>query len=218
MHRSHAQNGAGADGLRGRFHSHLTVAMPDSASLERLRAFCAARKVKLTVIDLADFQERAQRDVMTTCYHRSEAPNALQVVLDEVEALRLALEAEGFEVLRAKLEHESLPTLSQLSEERYRETHIKLALSEAALEAEMSALASMAPDWGFVLSRNPNERRADRVHQFLNLRAYAGSREQADARTQALVEALQARGFEVLEVKRETTVLDTRREHDRWWA
>ncbi|MCB9763696.1 MAG: hypothetical protein H6739_28260 [Alphaproteobacteria bacterium] len=204
--------------LSGRFHSHLTVRIDDPQAVERLRAFCRQRRVKLTVIDLADTAGRAQRDVMTTAYHVGRGPDALRAVLGEVAELSCALEAAGFPVLRAKLEHESLPTLPALDARRYRELHIKLALPADRFEAELDRLRAMSDGWGFVLSRNPHERRGDVVHQFLNLRRYAGTPAQADAFAAALVAALTEAAFAVVETRRETAIVDTNLGHDRWWA
>jgi len=206
-------------GVRGRFHSHITVSVSDGAdALDRLGALCRDRKVKLTVIDLADGAGRTQRDVMTTCYHRRDGGDAVAHIVEEMAALGRALTGAGFEVLRFKLEHESLPTLPRFTPERYREIHVKLSLPEAEADARRTRLTELGRVWGFVPSRNPRERRAGRLIQFVNLRVYEGDLAACAQRVDAVVSALEGEGFQILQVKQETTVLDTRRAHDAWWA
>jgi hypothetical protein len=208
-----------AGDLRGRFHSHVTLGVRGPDELDRLAAFCAARpRVKLTVIDLADFTDRAQRDVMTTRYHYARRPGELPRLVGELAELGLGLERAGFEVLRFKLEHEGAPTLPRFSEERYREVHIKLRLPERDDAEILERLRALGQRWGFVPSRNPNERAAGWVHRFVNLRIYEGDAAGAAARVDRIAAALAAAGLEILEIKQETTVLDTGRAHDAWWA
>jgi len=204
-------------GLQGRFHAHITCA-PPADGLDALAAFCRARRVKLTVIDLADWRSRQQRDVMTTSYHRARGPGALGRVLDQLTGLGRALLAEGFSPTRFKLEHESLPTLPTFSPSAYREVHVKLRVPDADHPRAMAWLASHGPAWGYVPSRNPRERRGGFVHQFVNLRLRDGGLAEAEERARALVEHLRGGGLEVIEVKAETAVLDTAQALDAWWA
>ncbi|MEO0604553.1 MAG: hypothetical protein AAF211_24170 [Myxococcota bacterium] len=53
-------------GLQGRFHSHLTLRVPPlgPADRARLEGLAVAHRSKLTVIELRDFAERVERDVM----------------------------------------------------------------------------------------------------------------------------------------------------------
>ena len=206
-------------GLRGRFHSHITV----RATAAALGAFCAERPgLKATVIDLADFAGRAQQDRMVTAYHFSpggaEGMAHIGAQLDQTVA---ALQAAGLEVLRVKLEHEALPTLEPFSPTRYREVHVKLRLDTADHAAVMDRLRQHAARFGYVPSRSPAQHLdgGRSLHQFLNLRLYAGTL----ADTQAQVAALHAFltddcGLEVVEIKQETAILDTAHDLDRWWA
>ena len=69
--------------LSGRFHSHITViGDPDV-----LRQFCLGRAMKVTIIELADFSGRQQRDVMTTAYHRGDISTIGHQLVRAVEAL-----------------------------------------------------------------------------------------------------------------------------------
>ncbi len=121
-------------------------------------------------------------------------------------------------MVRAKLEHESEPSLEPYTDDRYHEVHIKLAIPVAAFDAAREWLDQHGAVHGFVASRNPNERTPEEVLQFVNLRIGSGGRAAADARVDGLVEVLRRNGFAVREVKRETTIFDTHRAHDRWWA
>lgn len=197
-------------GLVGRFHSHVTVrAAPDA-----LRDFCRGRRLKPTVIDLEDFDGRSQRDIMTTAYHRGP----LAAVGAELARIVSALEAAGITVLRVKLEHESLPTAEPFTAHRYREVHVKLAIPEDEYGDRMAALRAGASKWGYVPSRNPNQRREGHLLQFVNQRHYAGTAAQVQAQTDALVASLAEAGLRIIEVKAETAVVDTARSVDAWWA
>jgi hypothetical protein len=199
-------------GLRGRFHSHLTVRGDATEQLAR-----AARDVqaKVTVIDLAG-DRRAERDVMLTRYHLDDAPGALGRVADALQSMCDTLEAEGIEVARVKVEHESEPSLPRFDAERYHEVHIKLAIEPARFDEVYTWLTR--GDHGWVASRNPRERRPDRVLQFVTLRCYDGDRADADARVARASATLRDAGLEIVEIKRETAVLDTDLARDAWWA
>ncbi|MFT4978146.1 MAG: hypothetical protein ACI8S6_004054 [Myxococcota bacterium] len=198
-------------GLAGRFHSHITV----RADPDVLRLFCAGRALKVTVIDLADFAERQQRDVMTTAYHCG----TIAQVGEQLAATAAALQAVGLPPVRIKLEHESLPTIEPFSKHCYREIHLKLSIPEATYPAVMARLRAESDRSGCVPSRNPYQRREGQVIQFVNLRIYEGDLAGAEAQTQALVAALSAPGdLRVIEVKSETTVIDTAQALDSWWA
>ncbi|MEZ4320654.1 MAG: hypothetical protein R3F61_24440 [Myxococcota bacterium] len=201
--------------LTGRFHSHLTVA---TSELERLRAFCASERIKLTVVDLDDADGRVQRDVMTTRYHKDEAPGAIGRIADDLVDLGNRLTGAGFLVLRAKLEHETEPSLEPYGPGRYHEVHVKLAIPPDGYEAARAWLVENGRAHGFVASSNPRERTDEAVLQFVNLRIYEGDRAAADVRVAEILALLGDQGFDIVEVKRETTIFDTHHALDRWWA
>jgi hypothetical protein len=203
--------------LEGKFHSHITLRMQHEQEVERLRRFCRAHRVKLTVIELGDFNTQAQRDVMTTQHHKYTGEDAMTRVLNQIGALVDALVEEQFEVTRVKLEHESMPTLPVFSKGTYREVHIKLHIPHAEYDEVMQTLAAQASSYGFVPSSNPNERRDAYIAQFLNLRFYKGDAAQAQAHVDTLTEHLSAQGLHVAQVKSETTILDTNQGWDAWW-
>ena len=217
IHQLEHLRGLDYQGVCGKFHSHITVEINEQAQLEQLKAWCRERKIKLTVIDL-ERQERTQRDVMTTQHYRIEEPDAVAQIVDKLKALSLELEAHGYEVLRVKLEHESLPTLPRFSAHQYREVHIKLHLKPERYEQDMTRLKQLGQQQGFVPSSNPNERTHEHIAQFVNMRLYDGELTQTEAKIEQVLEALQAHELDVAQVKAETTILDTNLALDRWWA
>jgi hypothetical protein len=202
--------------LCGRFHSHLTV-RGDLPSLSVLEEVARAHRAKVTVIDLARPGSQSQRDIMTTRYHQDPEPGALGRIADDLATFARALQQAGLPVVRIKVEHESEPSLPCYTPSHYYEVHVKLALGEDTFESDRAWLAEQGPRFGWVPSTNPYERREGLVIQFVTLRCYEGDRARADQVVAGVVSALDARGLHVIEVKRETTVLDTRSEHDAWW-
>lgn len=202
--------------LCGRFHSHITVRV-EPERLPLLQQVARSHQAKVTVIDLEGESERAQRDIMTTRYHLDDAPGALGRISEALARFAADLEGAGLPVLRVKVEHESEPSLQSYTDIRYHEVHIKLSLDEPSFARDRAWLAEQAPRMRWVPSRNPYERRDGRVVQFVTMRCYEGDRASADRMVDAALSALSARELQVVEVKRENTVLDTHRAHDAWW-
>lgn len=195
-------------GLHGHFHTHVTV----HASPETFSGLGEIPGARLTVIDLAGAQ--TQRDLMLTIGHVGPLP-----ALAEGLFLALArLHERQVPVLRVKVEHGSLPTVPRFDRRRYREAHLKLRLPRQGLEARLDTLRAAAPGRGYALSRNPREQAAEHVTQFVNLRIYEGALADSDARIDALERWLAEQGMRPLEVRRETTLIDTALDLDAWWA
>lgn len=213
--RTHVDDPPLAD-LTGRFHSHVTLSVAvDSLALEPV---ARATRSKLTVIDLADLSSRTERDVMLTRYFVDDASGALGRIADALDDdVRAVLDA-SIEPVRVKVEHESEPSLPTYDAEHYHEVHIKLAIPAADYDDVYAWLKASGEPHRWRPSRNPYERRADQVTQFVTMRAYEGTRTTVSERVDRAVAALRARGLDPVEIKRETTVLDTRRSHDAWWA
>jgi len=207
--------------LGGRFHSHVTLRVParlDASDRARLDGLARTHRSKLTVIELADLERRVERDVMFTRYFAEPGPGAVGRIADRLRQTVEDLVQASVEPVRVKIEHETEPSLTTFDAERYHEVHIKLGLAPAEYATTYAWLEEAGATLGWRPSRNPYERRADRITQFVTLRAYEGRRDDVDRRVEAALAALAARGLVPLEVKRETTVLDTRRAHDAWWA
>ena len=202
--------------LAGKFHAHLTVAA-ESSQWETLRQKCRQRKAKLTIVDLENLSGRSQTDVMATCYFQDPQAGAVERITAELAATAEALEEAGFPVLRAKLEHETAPSLPAFDRQHYHEIHIKLDLPADGCQRAYQQLLAMGKEHDFVPSKNPFDRRGDRVTQFVNKRLYDGDWSTADRSLEMLLAALREASFEVVEVKRETVVFDTNQQLDQWW-
>ncbi|MEZ6090146.1 MAG: hypothetical protein R3C05_19390 [Pirellulaceae bacterium] len=113
--------------LCGKFHAHLTLEVA-SDRLDQCQAFCTERRIKLTIVDLENTSGRSQTDVMLTVHFRDPQSLAVGRITQRLLDITIEAEAAGFPVVRAKLEHESSPSLKAFTPERYHEVHIKLKL------------------------------------------------------------------------------------------
>jgi inosine/xanthosine triphosphate pyrophosphatase family protein len=208
-----------ADHLRGRtfggaFEAHVTVrcAAEDGP---RFAAACDRLGVKHIQIELAAGEHVSQP--MTATVHRGE----LREVQDEVHDLARALVADGFEVVRTKIE--ALPRNRDLPETdeaaaadpgRYFEYHLKVVVPPGELEPVRAAAAAH----GAWLSRNARRIRADGSHErYLTLRLPGMGRASADARFAALEAAIEALPVTIGRRVREYTVYDSNLALDRGW-
>ena len=201
--------------LSGKFHSHITV-LCDDDQIPKLRELCKELRCVVTVIDLQK-ETQAQRDIMLT-HHFFIGRGVYNSVEDIKHALQTScdvLSLHGFNPVRTKLEHESLPTVEP-SVETYREVHFKCILPAVKRDAFISAVRSM--DDTLVPSNNPYETfdNGD-ITQFINKRYYDGTVEEADKQSDAVASMLSTM-CTVKEVKRESIVYDSNLSHDKWWA
>lgn len=206
----------GFSALVGKFHAHLTVQI-DADRMQECKAFCRNHKVKFTVVDLQK-DDRQQRDVMITVHFRDQLAGAVGRISQRLSELCELADQAGLPVQRAKLEHESLPTVTPFSKENYHEVHIKLQINADVYEHDFARLNQLGDRYGFVPSRNPFQRTESTVIQFANLRIYQGDQSSADATIENVQRALADNDFQVVETKRETVVFDTAHQMDAWWA
>lgn len=190
--------------LAGKFHAHITIQHDG-------KDFQIPKGWKSTII-LLSRNDKQQVDEMITRHfflgsHRNPDIESIRNDLNQAKEL---LESGGCQVLRVKLEHEDLPTLPP-SASTYRECHVKY---QAPLGTTLSH-----PD-ALVASSNPMAVHRDYEIRFLNARFYEGSVEEVDAKIQYYVNNLVKENpqIKILEVKRETTVMDSNHELDSWWA
>jgi len=202
--------------LTGKFHAHLTVETCEDR-LEELKDLCKSLKTKLTVIDLHNFDGRHQSDVMLTCYFHDTQPGAVGRFATRLAGYAQNLQEHGFNVLRGKMEHESLPSISPYTKANYHEVHFKLLIEESKFESIFEKLKKLSGSYGFVPSQNPYEKKDNGVTQFINLRIYDGTQESADQKVHEIHTVLEELDLKVLETKRETIVFDTFRKLDQWW-
>ncbi|MFY0656148.1 MAG: hypothetical protein JXR12_05150 [Neptunomonas phycophila] len=125
------------------------------------------------------------------------------------------LKENGFNAVRIKLEHESLPT-NDPTADTYREVHFKCIMPSDDRDSIFQRMAEF--DSTIVPSSNPFEKMKDgNIVQFFNKRYYEGTVEEVDQASNEIVAALNTM-CTVKEVKRESVVFDTNLEHDKWWA
>jgi len=208
-------------GIRGKFHSHITLALTSAEGREALAQYCREERVKLTLIELADFDTRQQTDVMTTEHYRENGEDAVATIVGRLIERVGSLTEAGFEVLRVKLEHESRPTLERCREQQYGETHIKLAIPNEAFAEAMEWLREGAAQHHYVPSSNPRSRSEEETIQFVNRRFYDHSLEAWDEAVAQWRQWLEAEGpahqIRIVEVKSEMTLFDTNLSLDAWW-
>ena len=190
--------------LKGKFHAHITVTAPEGE-------FQPPKGWKVTIIVL-NKGDRSQQDVMITRHFMvgSEKTPYFMHILPELLDANNQLLAMGLVPARTKLEHEDLPTVAPTAE-YYRECHIKIRVPTGY---DLQTVP------GYVQSRNPMEVAAEYTTVFLNARYYSGTVEEVDDNIDAAVMAIRITnpGCAILEVKKESTVVDTNLNLDKWWA
>jgi hypothetical protein len=214
-----------ADHLRGRssggaFEAHVTVklAAPDG-DLPRFRAACDRLGVKCVMIELPEGEHAAQP--MTASVHRG----TLREVQDEVHGLAREMVAEGFEVVRTKIEavgrNADIPDTDEAaarSPAGYFEFHVKLVVPAESAAAALARIAGACAPHGARLSRNANKRRPDGAEErFVTMRVPRLGRARAEERFAALVDALAATEVPLHTRIREYTVYDSNVALDRGW-
>lgn len=190
--------------LQGKFHAHITMGTQDVD-------FQPPKGWKTTIITLSR-GDRHQKDVMITRHFMvgSEKNPTLDSVMADMEATTTEMSDRGYDVIRAKLEHEDLPTIAP-SLDTYRECHIKI---QKPIGTKLSTVTN------YVQSRNPMETTTTHETVFLNARYYNGTNEGVDGQIDSVVRTLGILNpdCKILEVKKETTVFDTNHKLDKWWA
>lgn len=203
------------DKLIGKFHSHITIS---SQYIDLAISTLKNNNIKFkhTVIELIG--NKTQTDVMITQHFHTRKHHNYKNIENYVLHTAKILENANIPVIRIKIEHEDLPTL-QPTAEKYRECHIKIRLPFSEHKNILLHLKNDKEFLGtFVFSRNPNEVKDDYVHHFLNSRVYSGTVEEFDKSVDIMVNKLKNIGLNVIEAKKESTILDTRLETDKWWA
>ena len=209
-----------AEYLRGRtfggaFEAHVTVRCA-AGEAPRFAATCDRLEVKHLQIELAHGEHVTQP--MTATVHRGD----LRDVQEEVHALARALVADGFEVVRTKIEalpkNRDLPETDEAARAepaRYFEYHLKLVVPPGG---DLGPVREVAAAHGARLSRNALRTRADGGHErYLTLRLPGLGRASADARFAALEAAVATLPVTVTRRVREYTVYDSNLALDRGW-
>lgn len=201
--------------LSGDFDIHLTV-RPGRAAGDRLAGFAARYGLKFTDIRLARGAVSAQPMVTGT------GSGTLADQHTRAAGWADALRGEGFEVVRTKIEAAPWNTGVPAGDDearrdpagRYFEHHLKLLLDAAELEG----LATAVEPYGAHLSRNARRERPDGRHErFVTQRCHGVGQRTARHRLAALVEAVRARGHEIVSVEEEYVVVDDNAAIDAGW-
>jgi hypothetical protein len=191
------------DNLVGKFHAHITV--------HTNQDFQPPKGWKTTIILLTK-DNKDQKDIMITKHYMTGRNNikTVQDIVNNIKNTSTMLSNNGISVIREKLEHESLPTISP-AENFYRECHIKIRVPN---NVKLNTIDN------FVQSRNPMELTENYSTVFLNSRYYNGSVQEIDANIEKSVEEIKRINTccEILEIKKESTIYDTNLQLDKWWA
>ncbi|MEU9578214.1 hypothetical protein [Streptomyces chilikensis] len=195
---------------RSSYEAHLTVRCADDAALDRLRGWSAARGLKLTHVVLA--RGRTPSQPMLTLRDAS----SYDAQAARARAVAAELEADGFPVLRVKVESDpwapEVPP-GPCGRERHFEHHVKLRLPAGA---DLAALAARVSPHGAHLSWNARRVTGAGHHErFVTQRCRNVDADGAGRALDALLAGLG--GLEVLAVEREFVLYDSDESVDDGW-
>jgi hypothetical protein len=199
------------------FETHLTIALPPSASADRLRTWAAERGVKFTHIVL-DRGATPSQPMLTR--HGRDTLGAV-VATAHRDAAELA--SAGFEVSRTKIEVAAEDALAPATDaasvdqphDRYFEAHIKVLL---ATDGDVARLTTLAAAHAGQVSRNARRVRDDGRHErFVTQRGHHVGRATAARNLDGLLAALSVANVTVLDVEQEFVVHDSNLGVDAGW-
>lgn len=203
--------------FEGEFETHVTVRAEDPGAVQALREWAGGRRLTFHHIVL----DRGRTPSQPMVGRRGRG--GLSEELAEAADLGRRLAADGFAVSRVKIEvapgNRDVPDSDAEAVEyhpsRYFEHHVKLALDPGA---DVAGLAELSQGHAAHLSRNALRVRDDgRRERFVTQRCHAVGRPAARARLNALLAALTAGGFTVLDVEEEFVVYDSDPGVDAGW-
>ncbi len=198
----------------GEFETHVTVA---ATAADALRAWAAGRGLKVTHI-LLDGGATPSQPMVTR-----QSTGTLATERAAAAALAAELEAAGFDVRRVKVEvppwAPGVPATDTAAAghppTRHFEHHVKLLLPA---DADDAAVAAVVAPHAARLSRNARRVRPDgRRERFVTQRCYAAGRDTADRRLDALLAALAAAGYDVVDAEAEYVIVDDNAGLDAGW-
>jgi hypothetical protein len=194
--------------LKGKFHCHITYEIDNANEVKPPHSW------KSTIVTLSK-AARTMDDFMITKHYviPSEKTPDLSALMSDVHNTTIMLMTSN-KVLRVKIEHESLPTVSP-SQSTYREVHIRVLPYENGYPADDFVLLE---DW--VRSSTQLNGWNKQESFFVNRRFYSGSVEKVDAIIYKQLDVMKLLNphHRFVEVKIESTIYDTNLYHDKWWA
>lgn len=219
-----AVDARGEPQVRNTFECHIFCLPLDPSDEEKARFVEACEKVGLKALCLGlDYADKGMVNVLqsTKYYKCDDVHTPVSLMLRDAEAL-----AEYFEVARLKLEAVAVnPGVPQTDEEAkaipgdtYFEYHIKIKGSPTPEnDAILKQLAAELTDELKIKIPFSCNNMGEKNQRFLNARTYGLGYPASNAKVDRIVEAIQARGFEVSKVIREFIVFDTNKDIDRGW-
>lgn len=206
------------------YEMHVTVAQASSAA--DFRAACDGLGVKPIFLALQDTQgATVLHDVMTSSVFFGDNRQALE----ELDRIAAGLAAGGHEVVRRKIEtvpwHPAAPAeisgVSTMPPGGYFESHVSVVVEAPSPGEEAGArerLGEISRRHGAHLSRNIFKKLEGGAFTVMTtLRSYEGTREQFEARRDALGLAFQSAGFRLEKLVTEFSLFDSRTGHDAAW-
>jgi hypothetical protein len=201
----------------GEFETHITVLLDEQASIERLQQWGIDHGLHCLhiVLDRGDTTSQP----MLTRHGNGEFTDELKKAME----LRQLLNAEGFQVVRVKIEAapdnsgvpQSNPEAANHPSNGYFEHHIKLVLESGD---DMLSLTELAAQHSAHLSRNALRIRDDnRSERFITQRCLSVGRVEARQQLQALLDALVPLRHTVIKIEEEFVVYDNNLALDAGW-
>ncbi|GAA4571896.1 hypothetical protein GCM10023176_33590 [Micromonospora coerulea] len=198
----------------GHYETHLTVAT--GVDLERLRRWAEQRQIKYTRIVL-DRGDQPDQPMLTW-----RGGGTLDGELATVREMRRNLQAEGFTVVRVKIEaapfNDEVPATSieaAMVPAGYFEHHVKLVM---AADAALTPIRELSRRHAAQLSRNARRVRADgRRERFVTQRCHGVGRDEARRALDELLTALATENLDIAEVEEEFVLLDDNLAWDAGW-
>jgi hypothetical protein len=211
------------------FEIHITVEIPKGGDLakyiDKFSEVCRDTNVKPIMLDLSN---QSNVFVMNDATTSSKMFGTEDESRHEVERISSSLEANGFHVIRKKIEtavwHEDAMR-EKLKDGHYFECHVSLFIPSANKEERMAELSSLCKIHSAHLSRNLMKREADgRFVQMATIRTYSSPdpikishRKFFEEKIDELAKDLTRNGFEYEKLIYEFALFDTRNNHDKAW-
>ena len=201
----------------GEFETHLTVSLSEPDRIEMLRQWGAEHGLKCLHI-LLDRGETPSQPMLTR-----QRKSILSTELETARSIARSLGAEGFPVVRIKIEAapwnldipQSDADAAGQPPDRHFEHHIKLLLPG---DTDIASLVECAEKHTAHLSRNALRKREDGQHErFVTQRCYGVGQIEAKQRLNQLQDALAAFPYPILETEEEFVVYDSNLAVDAGW-
>ncbi len=198
------------------YEIHVSVA---NATPQAFQQGCARVGVKPVVLALQKREGASLQDMMTSSVVQGDDATAFV----EMERIAQALQAQGFEVVRRKMEVVPWHPLAPSEENglafgagQYFESHLEVRIVH---EEAATRLRTLAREAQAHLSKNAFKELEDGTYtQMLTLRHYTGTRESFERARDQLAGLLRAEAFEVGKVVTEFALFDSNVHHDHEWV